>query len=78
VGGDGVGAVAGAALEDGRAVGAVPAREVDRLLQHRRRLVRTAHAELCYDDDYSFPNIRSEMTKKECSLVSFTHLKLRE
>lgn len=47
--GDGVGAVAPAALQDGRAVGAPlrPAREVDRLLQHRRRLVRTAHAEIC-------------------------------
>ena len=47
--GDGVGVVAPAALQDGRAVGAAlrTAREVDRLLQHRRRLVRTAHAEIC-------------------------------
>lgn len=47
--GDGVGVVAPAAQQDGRAVGVAlgPAREVDRLLQHRRRLVRPAHAELC-------------------------------
>jgi hypothetical protein len=45
--GDGVGVKAGSAVQDGRAVRAVPAGEVDRRLQHRRRLVRPAHAELC-------------------------------
>jgi len=46
--GDGVGVVAAAALQDRRAVRAVPAREVDHLLLRRRRLVRPAHAELCH------------------------------
>ena len=46
--GDVVGVVAPAALQDGRAVRVVAAREVDHLLLRRRRLVRPAHAELCH------------------------------